>query len=104
MRYWKNYNDWKIVTLIDQGHSPKEVARDLGISVWTVYRANKRFVPRGNAPKTANQKVCKNCGAHVEFKQAIGPTEGSCRHFCLSLSPIPAALKSVAGINFFHNE
>ncbi|MBK6881308.1 MAG: helix-turn-helix domain-containing protein [Elusimicrobia bacterium] len=67
MRYWKNYNDWKIVTLIDQGHSPKEVARDLSISVWTVYRANKRFVPRGNAPKTANQKVCKNCGAHVEF-------------------------------------
>lgn len=68
MLYWRAYNDWKIANLLDSGRSPKEVARELSISIWTVYRANRRFVPRGNAPKTANPIRCKNCGAHVEFK------------------------------------
>jgi DNA invertase Pin-like site-specific DNA recombinase len=38
----RNRHVKQIVYLLDVEHlAPKEVARELGISVWTVYRANK---------------------------------------------------------------
>lgn len=43
MIYWRKKNDFEIVTLLDEGNSPKQVARELSISIWTVYRACKRF-------------------------------------------------------------
>lgn len=61
MRYWKYLEDRKIVDLIDQGKTPKSVALLVGVSVWVVYKANKRFrekaydVSRGAFPKTSNK-------------------------------------------------
>lgn len=46
MRYWRARDDWQIVSLLDGGMNPKRVAIELGISVWSVYRANRRYVSR----------------------------------------------------------
>lgn len=59
MRYWKYLEDRKIVDLIDQGVPPKSVAISVGVSIWVVYKANKRFrlkakdVSCGTFPKTS---------------------------------------------------
>lgn len=42
MWHFKNRRLFEIAGMIDGGMAPKEVARELGISVWTVYRASKR--------------------------------------------------------------
>ncbi len=43
MIYWRRSHDFEIVNLLDNGQTPKQVALDLSISIWTVYRACKRF-------------------------------------------------------------
>lgn len=57
MRYWRARDDWKIVCLLDGGLAPKEVARELGIAVWSVYRANKRFVVKKKLDPLAVQAL-----------------------------------------------
>lgn len=44
MIYWRRSHDFEIVNLLDNGQTPKQVATDLAISIWTVYRACRRFV------------------------------------------------------------
>lgn len=43
MIYWRRSHDFEIVNLLDNGQTPKQVAIELSISIWTVYRACKRF-------------------------------------------------------------
>lgn len=43
MRKWPKHRVKEIIDLLDvHKMTPKQVARELGISVWTVYRANKK--------------------------------------------------------------
>ena len=44
MIYWRRTHDFEIVNLLDSGMNPKQVALELSISIWTVYRACRRFV------------------------------------------------------------
>ena len=44
MIYWRRSHDFEIVNLLDNGQTPKQVAMELAISIWTVYRACKRYV------------------------------------------------------------
>jgi hypothetical protein len=59
MRYWRRRDDWRIVNLLDDGKSPKQVATELGISIWAVYRANTRWEFRENVSRVAVQKIAK---------------------------------------------
>ena len=43
MIYWRKSHDFEIVNLLDNGQTPKQVAIELSISIWTVYRACRRF-------------------------------------------------------------
>jgi hypothetical protein len=57
MIYWRKRNDFQIVTMLEEGNTPKFVARELAISIWTVYRACKRFHgkhPQKNAKEKRN--------------------------------------------------
>lgn len=56
MIYWRRSHDFEIVNLLDNGQTPKQVAMDLAISIWTVYRACKRFHVK------QVQKIAKNNG------------------------------------------
>lgn len=61
MIYWRKRNDFKIVSLLDNGNNPKQVARELSISIWTVYRACKRFHvehPQKNAKEKTTKSLC----------------------------------------------
>ena len=60
MIYWRRRNDFQIVTLLDEGNNPKQVARELSISIWTVYRACKRFVEGKNETKEKNSLNLKS--------------------------------------------
>ncbi len=55
MIYWRRSHDFEIVNLLDNGQTPKQVAVELSISIWTVYRACKRFHVE-QAQKNAKQK------------------------------------------------
>jgi hypothetical protein len=59
MIYWRKRNDFQIVSLLDNGNNPKQVARELSISIWTVYRACKRFHVE-HPQKNAKGKITKN--------------------------------------------
>ncbi len=48
MIYWRRSHDFEIVNLLDNGQTPKQVAIDLSISIWTVYRACRRFQYKDN--------------------------------------------------------
>ena len=56
MIYWRRSHDFEIVNLLDNGQTPKQVAIELSISIWTVYRACKRFHVKQNPPKNAKRK------------------------------------------------
>lgn len=58
MIYWRKRNDFQIVSLLDNGDNPKQVARELSISIWTVYRACKRFHVE-HPQKIAKEKTIK---------------------------------------------
>lgn len=55
MIYWRRSHDFEIVSLLDSGQTPKQVALELSISIWTVYRACKRFHVE-QVQKNAKQK------------------------------------------------
>lgn len=55
MIYWRRSHDFEIVNLLDNGQTPKQVAIELSISIWTVYRACKRFHVE-QAQKNAKRK------------------------------------------------
>lgn len=55
MIYWRRSHDFEIVNLLDNGQTPKQVAVELSISIWTVYRACKRYV-EGKSKKIQTPK------------------------------------------------
>lgn len=57
MIYWRRSSDFQIITLLDSGQSPKQVARELSISIWTVYRACKRFHVEQNNPQKNAKRI-----------------------------------------------
>ena len=59
MIYWRRSHDFEIVNLLDSGQNPKQVATELSISIWTVYRACKRFHVEQIRKKTQKQKDVK---------------------------------------------
>ena len=65
MIYWRRSHDFEIVNLLDNGQTPKQVAMDLAISIWTVYRACKRFHVKQITPKQNPQKNAKNAKRHL---------------------------------------
>ena len=71
MIYWRRSHDFEIVNLLDNGQTPKQVAMDLAISIWTVYRACKRFhvkqiTPKQNPQKDAKQTTTRGTNSHVK--------------------------------------
>ncbi len=65
MIYWRRSHDFEIVNLLDNGQTPKQVATDLAISIWTVYRACRRFHVKQITPKQNPQKNAKNAKRHL---------------------------------------
>lgn len=66
MIYWRRSHDFEIVNLLDNGQTPKQVATDLAISIWTVYRACKRFHVKQNPQKIAKQSKTNFTESHVK--------------------------------------
>jgi FixJ family two-component response regulator len=66
MIYWRKSHDFEIVNLLDSGHTPKQVALDLAISIWTVYRACRRFHVKQKAQKNAKHNAGVFSGSHVK--------------------------------------
>jgi DNA-binding CsgD family transcriptional regulator len=60
MIYWRRSHDFEIVDLLDRGQTPKQVAIELAVSIWTVYRACKRF------HMEQVQKIAKNKRHHLQ--------------------------------------
>ena len=61
MIYWRKSHDFQIVNLLDGGMNPKQVALKLSISIWTVYRACRRFHgkhPQKNAKEKTTKSLC----------------------------------------------
>ena len=59
MIYWRKSHDFQIVNLLDGGMNPKQVALELSISIWTVYRACRRFHGKQIRKKTQKKKQQK---------------------------------------------
>lgn len=66
MIYWRRSHDFEIVNLLDNGDTPKQVALELSISIWTVYRACRRFHGKQKAQKIAKEKERKLFKSLVE--------------------------------------
>lgn len=66
MIYWRRSHDFEIVNLLDNGQTPKQVATDLAISIWTVYRACRRFHVKQKAQKNAKHNSGVFCNSHVK--------------------------------------
>jgi hypothetical protein len=71
MIYWRRSHDFEIVNLLDNGQTPKQVAADLAISIWTVYRACRRFhvkqiTTKQNPPKNAKENKRIFTESHVK--------------------------------------
>lgn len=71
MIYWRRSHDFEIVNLLDNGQTPKQVALELAISIWTVYRACKRFhvkqiTQKQNPQKSAKQTTTRGTNSHVK--------------------------------------
>lgn len=66
MIYWRRSHDFEIVNLLDNGQTPKQVAVELSISIWTVYRACKRFHVKQKAQKYAKRNAGVFCNSHVK--------------------------------------
>ncbi len=65
MIYWRKRNDFQIVTLLDDGNNPKQVASELSISIWTVYRACKRFHEK-HPQKIAKEKSTQHRNSELK--------------------------------------
>jgi len=66
MIYWRRSHDFEVVNLLDSGQTPKQVALELSISIWTVYRACKRFHGKHKAQKNAKEITGVFHSSHVK--------------------------------------